>query len=168
MEPIIVGCRENYFGEYIFIYSFTNYWLLWCDVLTKISEDHTASFLTQKNKSRRTGRKTSLWNNDNCHQSTKRQVPKDSIIYSHQHEILFIDLFLCVSVHIYGLFSNAVSRMILNDLKFNACKVWKQSSVTYLGHYLYNFPEMLRIITNSLRIFSVQAKTVSWYVPNTS
>jgi hypothetical protein len=76
--------------------------------------------------------------------------------------------YFCVYVHIYNLLSNAVSRMISNDLKFNPCKVRKKRSFSYLGHYLYNFLEMLRIIRNPLRIFSVQAKTVSWNLPNTT
>ena len=99
-EPIIVGRREIYYREYLFIYLFINYWLLGCDVLTKISEDHTPSLSRQKNKPRRAGQKMLLWNIDNCHQSTERHVQKDSTIYSHQYEILFIDLFLCACTYL--------------------------------------------------------------------
>ena len=116
------------------IYLFINYWLLGYHVLTKISEDHTASLSRQKNKPCRTGRKMSLWNIDNCHQGTKRHVLKDSNMK------FYLLTYFCVYVHIYSLFSNAVSRMISKDLKFTSCEAWKEKFFDLFRAFSLQFP----------------------------
>lgn len=45
-----------------------------------------------------------------------------------------------VYVHIYSIFSNAVSRMITNDLKFNPCKVRKEMFFALFRALSLQFP----------------------------
>jgi hypothetical protein len=48
--------------------------------------------------------------------------------------------YFCVHVHIYSLFSNTVSRMNSNDLKFNPRKVWKEKFFDLFRVLSVHFP----------------------------